>query len=147
LALLGAVIGAGWWWHAGTSRTSETPRQWPGNPLDLGAAAIFAVLFVAISIATSWAQTRFGAIGIYGLAGIVGMTDIDPFVLSLAQHSAPQLSSSVEAGAVIIAASSNNLIKAFYAIAYSGGHMGMVSIATLGALAACGAITAVLIVR
>jgi uncharacterized membrane protein (DUF4010 family) len=92
LALLGP-IGAGWWWmHAGASQTSETPRQWPGNPLDLGVAAIFVVLFVAISIAASWAQTRFGAIGIYGLAGIVGITDIDPFVLSLAQHSTPQRS-------------------------------------------------------
>lgn len=148
LALLGIIIGAGrWWMRAGTSQTTETPRQWPGNPLDLGAAAIFAVLFVAISIATSWAQTRFGAIGIYGLAGIVGITDIDPFVLSLAQHGTPQLSSSVEAGAIIVAASSNNLVKAFYAIAYSGGRVGMASVAILSALAAAGVITAALMIR
>jgi uncharacterized membrane protein (DUF4010 family) len=44
----------------------------------------FAALFVVISIAATWVRARFGATGVYTLAGIVGLTDIDPFVLSIA---------------------------------------------------------------
>ena len=53
------------------------------NPLELSAAALFAVLFVAISIASTWAADHFGAAGLYVIA--VGVIDIDPFVLSITQ--------------------------------------------------------------
>ena len=56
-----------------------------GNPLELGAAAVFAGLFVAVSVVSAVAKSQFGISGIYGLAAIVGVTDIDPFVLNLAQ--------------------------------------------------------------
>ena len=55
------------------------------NPLELGPAALFAVLFIAVSFVSNWAKAQFGASGIYTLAAIVGVTDIDPFVLNLAQ--------------------------------------------------------------
>lgn len=50
----------------------------PNNPLELGAAMIFATLFVVISLASTWARSKYGAPGIYLLAATVGVSDIDP---------------------------------------------------------------------
>lgn len=139
LAVLGLVMAGGWYWFgAGARPASEAAGRWPANPLDLGAALVFAVLFVAVSLAASWAQSRFGAVGIYGLAAVVGVTDIDPFVLSLAQHGTGQLSTGVAAFAIVVATSSNNLLKAAYALAYSAGRTGAAPIVVLVLLAACG---------
>jgi hypothetical protein len=44
----------------------------------------------------------------------------------------------VAVGAILVATSSNNLVKAAYAVAYSGATMRVVPVAALGLLAACG---------
>lgn len=90
------------------------------NPLELSAAAVFAVLFVVISIASSWVKMHFGTVGIDVLAAVVGITDIDPFVLSLAQGAAASLPPQAAAAAVLIATASNNFLKAGYAAAFMG---------------------------
>src|SRR5205814_1718654 len=87
----------------------------PGNPLELSAAALFALSFVIVSLASSWAQANIGAGGLLWLAGIVGVTDIDPFVLNLAQGGLGEADRQILVIAVLIAASSNNLLKAAYA--------------------------------
>jgi uncharacterized membrane protein (DUF4010 family) len=66
------------------------------------------------------------------------VSDIDPFVLNLAQPEATQITTSVAAGAILVATSSNNLVKAAYAVAYSGTRMRTVPVAALALLAACG---------
>ena len=106
--------------------------------MELVTAATFSVLFVAVSIASSWATQRFGSTGIYALAAIIGVSDIDPFVLNLAQPEAAQVATNVAVGGILVATSSNNLVKAAYAVAYSGATMRVVPVAALGLLAACG---------
>lgn len=139
LAILGFVMAGSWYWfRGGTRHADQAAEQWPANPLDLTAAAVFAVLFVAVSLAASWAQEHYGRVGIYGLAAVVGVTDIDPFVLSLAQHGTGQLPMRVAAFAIVIATSSNNVLKAVYALAYSSGHSGIAPVAALLLLALCG---------
>jgi uncharacterized membrane protein (DUF4010 family) len=127
-----------WHWMGGPRSHNEGPASAPHNPLELATATTFAVLFVVISIASSWATQRFGSAGIYALAAIVGVSDIDPFVLNLAQPEATQITTSVVAGAILVATSSNNLVKAAYAVAYSGTRMRTVPVAALVLLAACG---------
>jgi len=65
------------------------------NPLELAAALIFATLFVLISLASAWAKKNFGDTGLYTLATLVGVTDISPFVVSLAQDSVYGLNAKV----------------------------------------------------
>ncbi len=109
--------------YAGGRRSGgprEAALEPPGNPLELSAAAIFAVLFVAVSLASVWVRDHYGHAGVYGLAAVVGVTDIDPFVLSLAQgglHEAPR---HVLVAASLVAASSNDLLKAAYAAGFGG---------------------------
>jgi uncharacterized membrane protein (DUF4010 family) len=112
------------------------------NPLELGAAAIFAALFVLTSLLSHWVTARFGITGVYSLAAVIGFTDIDPFVLNLAQGGTLGVPSDVIAPAILIATSSNNLLKAGYAALFAGGRATMPSAASLIVLAAAGIIIA-----
>src|SRR5262249_53902372 len=103
-------------WHAGADKQSAQAMHLAtsANPLELGAAAIFALLFVAVSVATVLVKSQLGISGIYALAAIVGISDIDPFVLNLAQGVAG-VENAALAAAILIAASSNNILKAAFA--------------------------------
>jgi len=108
------------------------------NPLQLGPAALFAALFVLVSLGSKWITTQFGVSGIYSLAAIVGVTDIDPFVLNLAQGGTSGMPNAVLAAAILIAASSNNILKAVYAAGFAGGRQTAGSAAALIFLAIAG---------
>ena len=119
----------------------------PSNPLQLGSALVFALLFVAVSMLTALAQHYLGSAGIFALAGVVGITDIDPFVLSIAQGGAAQIGLTTAAGAILIATSSNNLLKAIYTLAFSRRRESLVPAALLASLAAFGVVLALMLVR
>jgi uncharacterized membrane protein (DUF4010 family) len=138
LALTGAVlavlclrVGA----QAGGSAV-QVPK--PANPLELPSAVVFAVLFVLISIVSTWVEANFGRTGVYALAAIVGVTDIDPFVLGVAQGGVAHLGQSSAEAAVLIAAASNNVLKAVYAASFAGWRRSLASSASLGLLAVLG---------
>lgn len=109
-----------------------------GNPLELGAAAIFAILFIVTSLVSTWATKQFGVSGIYALAAIVGISDIDPFVLNLAQGGLTGVPISALVAAILIAASSNNILKAIYAAFFAGGRATAASAVALVLLAIAG---------
>ncbi len=122
-------------------RPAMTPSA--SNPLELGPAALFAALFILVSLVSKWTTTEFGVTGIYALAAAVGITDIDPFVLNLAQGGAGGMSDNVLAAAILIAASSNNILKAAYAAFFAGGRATAGSAAVLVLLAVAGIAIAV----
>ncbi len=141
LFVLASVICALQLWWLGW-RSNAEPVALGRNPLELGPAALFAALFVATSLLSSWVTARFGITGVYSLAAIVGITDIDPFVLNLAQGAAAGVPNAAIAPAILIAASSNNLLKAGYAAAFSGGRLAVPSVVALTVLAIAGLIIA-----
>lgn len=119
---------------AATERRMTTNQ----NPLELGPAVVFSLSFIAVSVLSSVLTSRFGTNAIYWFAAAVGFTDIDPFVLNLAQGGTRGLSMAVIAAAVLIAASSNNVLKAAYATAFAGWRRSAVAVASLAILAAGG---------
>lgn len=145
--LLAAAI-AGWRWlrrpREATAPASKLPAA---NPLQLGAAVSFAALFVILAIASAWVSREYGARGIYSLATITGLTDIDPFVLSLAQGGVAGMSLRAVAAAILVAASSNNVLKACYALAFGGARAARPAALALFLLAAVGAGLALLYSR
>jgi uncharacterized membrane protein (DUF4010 family) len=147
LALLGLSLAALLYWFAGRPSSESGERAMPGNPLELWAAALFAILFVAISIACAWVVSRFGAAGIYALAAIVGVTDIDPFVLSIAQGSAASLSEMDATIAVLMATASNNLLKAAYTVAFAGLRGSLPAVVSLALLSGATVTLALLYAR
>lgn len=120
-----------------TSRVLPDPSG-PHNPLEITAAFIFAALYILTSLAASWGRNAFGMAGVFPIAGIVGFTDIDPFVLSLAQGNATQLPLGDAASAIVVAASSNNVLKAVYAAIFGPRSASIGAGIALIALAAAG---------
>ncbi len=72
----------------------------------------FAILFVVLSVVSGFARSKIGDSGLLGLSAIVGVTDIDPFILSLVQGSDGTVS--VFNSAIILAMMSNTIAKAIY---------------------------------
>jgi uncharacterized membrane protein (DUF4010 family) len=137
LALSGLTL-AGLCYWANTSpieMPAAAAARSPVNPLELTAAFIFAALFIAISLASGWVRNQFGEGGLFALAAIVGLTDIDPFVLSVAAGGTEFLPVDGAVAAILIAASSNNLIKAAYTVGFAGARAAAVPAAALGLLA------------
>ncbi|MDP2338798.1 MAG: DUF4010 domain-containing protein [Bacteroidota bacterium] len=88
------------------------------NPLELRTAVIFGVLFVVFALITDFVLKRYGSSGITGLAFLVGVTDIDPFLLNLLQQKT-EISQMIIVLAIVNATNSNNLLKMIYAITLS----------------------------
>jgi len=85
------------------------------NPLEFNTALIFGFLFAFFSFLTHYVFVHYGQSGIKLLSIIVGVTDIDPFVLNLFQNGLKELSIEQIYQAVILATTSNNLLKTLYA--------------------------------
>jgi uncharacterized membrane protein (DUF4010 family) len=131
------ALGFGWYWgrvpaSSGKGGQANLPIK---NPLELSAAFLFAGMFMVLLAASHYALDHFGRGGIYGLAAIAGMTDIDPFVLGMTQSGQ---ASAFAAHAIAIAASSNNVAKGFYAFGFADRRTGLQALVLLSALALVG---------
>jgi uncharacterized membrane protein (DUF4010 family) len=135
-----AALAGGFLWSRraeAASAPAAAPAD-PKNPLEISAALLFALLFVAMLVATHLAVTYLGNDGVYTLAAVMGVTDVDPFIMGLTQ-SAPSLTPlGVASAGILIAAASNNLVKGAYAFSLAGGVAGRQSLALLVVLALCG---------
>jgi uncharacterized membrane protein (DUF4010 family) len=140
LAVLAA--GIGWLWtRRSDAGAKDVLREYePKNPLELLAAFLFAVLFLAMLIATQLAVTYLGTAGVNTLAAIMGITDVDPFIMGMTQAAGALTPLKVAAAAVLIAAASNNLVKGIYAYILAGRETGLQSLALMAALAVAGLI-------
>lgn len=88
------------------------------NPLEVGVAMLFAFLFVVMIIVTRQVILHFGKSGLDILSFAVGFTDIDPFILSLLNGHYQGVGPDQVAGAILIAAGSNNMLKAGYVLIF-----------------------------
>jgi uncharacterized membrane protein (DUF4010 family) len=139
--VLGVIaLGAGWLWSArGDASAGGTPREFETkNPLEIGAALVFAVIYLAMLVATHYAVTYLGNTGVYSLAAVMGVTDVDPFIMGITQAAGTVTPLGVGASSIAIAAASNNLVKGIYAYSLAPRAVGVQSLVLLAALAALG---------
>ena len=134
------AISLGWLWsHRPDPDASQIKREFqPGNPLELMAAFFFAFLFLAMLVATQLAATYLGHAGIRILAAVMGLADVDPFVMGMTQAAGTLTPLNVAAGGVLIAAASNNLAKGIYAFSLADRKTGALTFALLLGLTAAG---------
>lgn len=134
------AIAAGWLWsRRADASAQEIKREFePSNPLELGAAFLFAGLFLAMLVATQLAVTYLGRAGVNTLAAVMGVTDVDPFIMGMTQAAGTVTAVKVAAAAVLIAASSNNVVKGIYAYSLADRKTGVQSLVLLVGLAAAG---------
>ncbi|MGA2634678.1 MAG: MgtC/SapB family protein [Terracidiphilus sp.] len=140
LVLAVLAVGGGWLWSRRADKnTQDVQREYePKNPLELLTAFFFAALFLAMLIATQLAVTYLGKAGVNTLAAIMGVTDVDPFIMGLTQAAGKLTPLNVAAGAILIAASSNNVVKGIYAYSLADRKTGVQSLLFLAGLAIAG---------
>ncbi|MDN7126222.1 MgtC/SapB family protein [Pseudidiomarina sp. 1APR75-33.1] len=120
------LIGVLWlFWRGG--RNGHHPRVKLKNPFDIITAVKFAGLLVIVLLLAHYAHQYFAASGVYAVAAVSGLTDVDAITLSMAKMAGASGNYSLEldvaARAIIIAASVNTLVKA--ALVVMLGHRSM----------------------
>jgi uncharacterized membrane protein (DUF4010 family) len=139
-ALAGLAMIAGWLWSRlpDSQEGPVRPEYLPKNPLEFRAAFLFGILFLTMLVVTHYALVYLGKAGLYSLAAVMGVADVDPFIMGLTQSTSTGAQSAEAAGAIVIAAASNNLVKGIYAFAFSDRETGIRSLAFLAGLAVLG---------
>jgi len=117
LSIISAIIA---WWISRKSDKSPVNKQdfketEVKNPLEFKTALLFAFLFIFFSLLTEYVLKWYGHQGLHILSFVVGVTDIDPFLLSLFTGKY-QISMHTLTEATLIAIVSNNLMKLAYVI-------------------------------
>jgi uncharacterized membrane protein (DUF4010 family) len=142
LGLASVALAAGWFWSRRPDDRSEAVKREfePENPLELRAAFLFAVLFLATLVITHLVVAHLGRAGVYGLAAIMGVTDVDPFIMGITQATPTITPLAMASASILIAAASNNLVKGIYAYAMADHKTGIQSLSLLAGLAALGLI-------
>jgi uncharacterized membrane protein (DUF4010 family) len=108
------------------------------NPLELGTALKFGALLAVIVLATSLFQTWFGAAGVYAVAAVSGLTDVDAVTISMARMSQQDLQPAVATTAIVTAASVDTAVKAGIALVVGGAGIGLRVVAVYVAVLVAG---------
>ncbi|TCV90123.1 MgtC/SapB family protein [Sulfurirhabdus autotrophica] len=102
-------------------KTGDLPIPEIQNPTEIRAALIFGVIFALVLFLSAWLSDRIGSVGLYGVAMVSGLTDVDAITLSsLTLFSLEKLNADQVVTAIVIALNANLLFK-FGLILFVGG--------------------------
>jgi uncharacterized membrane protein (DUF4010 family) len=109
-----SLIGVGLAVSVHAHEEASADKNVPGleNPFEITPALIFGGLFVALTAITVVVRNAAGETGVLTLAAVVGVVDIDPFILSLVADR--ELAARVIVSGIILAMLSNTLAKGVY---------------------------------
>jgi len=105
-----------------------TPPPMPevGNPAAARAALFFGGLYALVLLAAAWARDATGAAGLYGIAVVSGLSDVDAITLSaLRLNSLGQISPDTARTTVALALVANNAFKLMLAFGTGGRALGI----------------------
>ncbi len=118
--LLAGVVVSFYAWHK-TSRVSELYMPETTNPAELHSAIGFGLLYVIVLLGSAWMADLAGSQGLYAVALVSGLTDVDAITLSsLRLFNLGQLSERQTVTAITIAFLSNVTFK-FGMVVFIGG--------------------------
>jgi uncharacterized membrane protein (DUF4010 family) len=111
-AMLGACVLISLWmyWHT-REHKGEMPEQ--GNPADLRTAIMFGFMYAVIIFAVAATKDEFGERGLYAVAVLSGLTDMDAITLSTSQlANQGRLETGTGWRLILVAAMANLVFKA-----------------------------------
>jgi uncharacterized membrane protein (DUF4010 family) len=134
-----AALAAGAWW-LDRRKADESPQ--PGNPADLRSALLFGAIYAAVLLGVAFARDKFGTAGLYIVAAISGLADVDAMTLSTARLvDAGRLAADPGWRAILLALLTNLVFKAGLVAALGSRRMlGWVAALFGGVLAGGGAV-------
>lgn len=112
------------------------------NPFSLLAACKFALLFAVVQLLVKLGQEYLPQSGVYTIAAVAGLTDVDAITLSMAEQARGGGDMDVAVIAIAIAAASNTLVKAGMAV-FMGKGLTKPVLAGTGIVLAVGAVALV----
>jgi uncharacterized membrane protein (DUF4010 family) len=136
-----AVVVAGfaaWLYYrdGSTARSAAKGSVEVKNPFSLTAAAKFAAFFAVVLLAVKIVQETMPPSGLYAVAALSGMADVDAITLSMAEL-AKTGEAQVAVLSIVIAALSNTLVKCGMVVVFAGLALGRpILIATAATLLA-----------
>jgi uncharacterized membrane protein (DUF4010 family) len=115
----------------------ELPELAMGNPTELRPALGFGLLYGLVLLAAAWLSDWLGTRGLYAVALVSGLTDVDAITLSsLRLHSLETLSTTVLVNVVTLAVLANLAFKSALTLIVGGWRMARHAIAGMGAAGA-----------
>ncbi|MFW6027176.1 MAG: MgtC/SapB family protein [bacterium] len=126
------------------SRVKDSGGQVPApeNPLQLSVALSFGLILAAVMLISHLVSERYGDPGLYAVAAISGLADVDAITLSAARMALDEITIEVAAQAIVIAALANTAAKAGIYLLLAGSGRVPVTMAFLGILATGAAVLA-----
>ncbi|MBF0334033.1 MAG: MgtC/SapB family protein [Alphaproteobacteria bacterium] len=119
-----AYAGAALLWHRGRESDVAGNQVTLGNPFELGTAVKFALFLALVLFLSRRAQEWLGQPGLYALAGLSGLADVDAISVSMARNASQgHIALAVAAQAVVLAALVNTAVKAGMVAFLCGGAM------------------------
>lgn len=95
------------------------------NPLELKSALRFGAFLAAVMLAGNFLADSFGDKGIFWLAAISGVADLNAITLSVARMSQDELAAATAIVAIVLAAATNGLVKTAASAFIGGPAMGL----------------------
>lgn len=139
IALVGAAFlgGSLLVWRRVRTRVAEAPP--PSNPAELKPALIFAAAYAVVLLATAAANEHFGGRGVYVVAVLSGLTDMDAITLSASRLAQEGRLAADTAWRVILVAMLSNLVFKATIVGFLGSRALLTRIVLLFGLAGFGA--------
>ncbi len=124
VVLLACVLASLVKWLRVRRSPSEMPKQ--ANPAELRSALVFALLYALVLLALAAAKEYLGGSGLYAVAALSGLTDMDAITIStarLVESQDPATGLAPETGwRLILLASASNLVFKAGIVAVAGGR-------------------------
>ena len=114
------LLAVGWviHWHRGEQVVRNSPPL--SNPLDLQQALVMAALLTLVFMLSRGAEQWFGSEGVYVLALLAGIADVDAVAIALAQQARGELADEVAVRGILLAALTNTAVKAGIVLVVGG---------------------------
>ncbi len=141
------ALAAGWfyWRGSGTARAPgevrpEVPLK---NPFSLWEAAKFGMLFAVVLLGVQLTQHYLPGEGLYVVASIAGLSDVDAITLSMADYARLGGDAGTAVGAIVIAALANTVAKCALVVALGSSALRLRLLPVTVAILAVGALVLV----
>jgi uncharacterized membrane protein (DUF4010 family) len=123
MALLVYLPSLGLWTRRGAAGDGNSIRL--ENPLELKSALRFGAFLAVVMLAGKFLTNTFGDQGMFWLATLSGVADLNAITLSVARMSQGELAVSTATLAIVLAAATNGLVKTAASTLIGGAAMGL----------------------
>jgi len=106
-------------WKKSTGMKLDPVYEPTTNPLSFKTALAFGLFYAVVIFFVHMAQANFGDAGLMTVAGLSGLSDIDPVTLSLSEISGTTLTATLAAKGILLAAAANSLVKLILGLSFS----------------------------